>query len=57
MEFVARATWAAQSEPSQTKDALEVGKQHLDLLPELARDHILGRLGDGASDVADGFED
>lgn len=26
------ATWSAQSAPSQTKDAFEMGKEHLDLL-------------------------
>jgi hypothetical protein len=26
------AVWAAQSEPAQTKDAFEVGEEHLDFL-------------------------
>jgi len=31
-ELVSGAAWSSQSEPVQLQDALEMGKQHLDLL-------------------------
>ena len=33
-------------------NAFEMSEQHLDLLPELASDRVLGGLGNGASDVS-----
>jgi hypothetical protein len=57
VEFVAGAVWATQSEPPEAKDAFEVGEQHLDLLPELARDCVLRGLSDGAGHVSGGLKD
>jgi hypothetical protein len=36
-KLVLRAAWAAQPEPPQSQNALEMGKQHLDALSIAAR--------------------
>ena len=38
VKLVASAAWILQSETPEAEDAFEVGKEHLDLLPELAGD-------------------
>lgn len=39
-KFVLDATWASQSEPTQAKDAFEVGEEHLDLFAPLLRRRV-----------------
>ena len=50
--LVRGAGWAAQSQAVEPEDALQVGKQHLDLLPLTAGLKILGRAGQPPGDVA-----
>ena len=57
MELVARAAWASQSKTAQTQDALEMGEEHLDFLPQLARDRVLVGFGEVAGHVAGAFVD
>jgi hypothetical protein len=51
-EFIVGATSAASSEASEAKNALEMGKQHLDLLSELHRDVVLAGLRDVAGNLS-----
>jgi hypothetical protein len=41
VEFVSGTARSSQSKSSQTEDAFEMGKQHLDLFSELAGDGVL----------------
>jgi hypothetical protein len=54
-EFVVCAAWAAQSEPAEAEDALEVSEQHLDLFPEFAGDGVVLGFGDVARHLAGAF--
>jgi len=51
-EFVVCTAWAAWSKSAKSENAFEVGKEHLDLLPEFHRDVVLTGLGDVAGDLA-----
>ena len=51
-ELVAGAAGAAQPQPIELQDALEVGEQHLDLLALVARALEGRRVGQSAGDVA-----
>lgn len=66
MELVAGAAWSSWSQLVEVQDALEVGEQHLDLLPLAPGDHVgvgfsdaachvPGALVDGAQDLAGGM--
>ena len=57
VEFIGGSTWASQSEPAETENALEMGKQHLDLLSELSRGFVFFRPGDVARHLAGAFVD
>ncbi len=57
VELVTGTAWASQSKPTETEDAFEVSKEHLDFLSQLARDGILRGLCDGASDIPRRFMD
>src|ERR1700722_19866167 len=56
-EPVSSTRRAAQPEPVETQDALEVREQHLDFLPYTPRSHVSNSLSDFARNVSSLFVD
>jgi hypothetical protein len=54
-EFVSCAVGTAQSEETESKDALEMGEQHLDLLPAIARTFVGRRVCQSSGDITSIF--
>ena len=51
-KFVLSSVWTSQTQTRQTKDSLEMGEQHLDLLATTAGLHILRSCGVRTGHVA-----
>jgi hypothetical protein len=54
-KFVAGAVWTPEAQAGQSKDALEMGEQHLDLLPRRQASWYCGVAGKGTGHVAGVF--
>jgi hypothetical protein len=54
-KFVAGTVWTPEAQAGQSKDALEMGEQHLDLLPTTAGLLVLWRCGKRTGHVAGVF--
>ena len=57
VEFISCAARASQPETAEAQNSLQMREEHLHLLPELARDRVVGRLGDRTRPIPGGLED